>query len=119
MAVLSILNFCQKCWQVIGLNNVPLAGDEFEVVDNLDVARERANVRAETLRIERISAKAGEGKVTLSSIAASVSSAKQAGIDTHELNVILKVDFQVVATLASNVDLCSISCPFFLKQSKN
>lgn len=80
--------------QVIGLNNVPLAGDEFEVVDNLDVARERANERAEALRLERISAKAGEGKVTLSSIAASVSSAKQTGIDTHELNVILKVDFQ-------------------------
>lgn len=80
--------------QVIGLNNVPLAGDEFESVDNLDVARERANVRAESLRIERICAKAGEGKVTLSSIAASVSSGKQTGIDTHELNVILKVDFQ-------------------------
>uniref|UniRef100_J3MA03 Translation initiation factor IF-2, chloroplastic n=1 Tax=Oryza brachyantha TaxID=4533 RepID=J3MA03_ORYBR len=80
--------------QVIGLNNVPLAGDEFESVDNLDVARERANARADSLRIERISAKAGEGKVTLSSIAASVSSGKQVGIDTHELNVILKVDFQ-------------------------
>ncbi|XP_062185769.1 translation initiation factor IF-2, chloroplastic-like [Phragmites australis] len=80
--------------QVIGLNNVPLAGDEFEAVDNLDIARERANERADVMRIERISAKAGEGKVTLSSIAASVSSGKQAGIDTHELNVILKVDFQ-------------------------
>uniref|UniRef100_A0A0D9XD67 Translation initiation factor IF-2, chloroplastic n=1 Tax=Leersia perrieri TaxID=77586 RepID=A0A0D9XD67_9ORYZ len=80
--------------QVIGLNNVPLAGDEFESVDNLDVARERANARADAMRIERISAKAGEGKVTLSSIAASVSSGKQVGIDTHELNVILKVDFQ-------------------------
>uniref|UniRef100_A0A0E0L623 Translation initiation factor IF-2, chloroplastic n=1 Tax=Oryza punctata TaxID=4537 RepID=A0A0E0L623_ORYPU len=80
--------------QVIGLNNVPLAGDEFESVDNLDVARERANARAEALRIERISSKAGEGKVTLSSIAASVSSGKQVGIDTHELNIILKVDFQ-------------------------
>ncbi|XP_004952372.3 translation initiation factor IF-2, chloroplastic-like [Setaria italica] len=90
----NIAQFLKKCWQVIGLNNVPLAGDEFEVVDNLDVARERANERAGTLDIERISAKAGEGKVTLSSIAASVSSAKQAGIDTHGLNVILKVDFQ-------------------------
>ncbi|GJN11861.1 hypothetical protein PR202_ga30093 [Eleusine coracana subsp. coracana] len=80
--------------QVIGLNNVPLAGDEFEAVDDLDIARERANERAEAMRIERISAKAGEGKVTLSSIAASVSSGKQSGIDTHELNVILKVDYQ-------------------------
>ena len=53
------------------------------------------------MRIERISAKAGEGKVTLSSIAASVSSGNQAGIDTHGLNVILKVDFQV-STLVVN-----------------
>ncbi|KAI4973163.1 hypothetical protein ZWY2020_028871 [Hordeum vulgare] len=80
--------------QIIGLNNVPLAGDEFESVDDLDVARERANARADAMRIERIHAKAGEGKVTLSSIAASVSSGNQAGIDTHGLNVILKVDFQ-------------------------
>ncbi|PWA96358.1 hypothetical protein CTI12_AA039480 [Artemisia annua] len=28
--------------QVIGLNNVPFAGDEFEVVDSLDIARARA-----------------------------------------------------------------------------
>ncbi|XP_047066519.1 translation initiation factor IF-2, chloroplastic isoform X2 [Lolium rigidum] len=80
--------------QIIGLNNVPLAGDEFESVDDLDVARERANARADAMRIERISAKAGQGKVTLSSIAASVSSGNQTGIDTHGLNVILKVDFQ-------------------------
>lgn len=80
--------------QIIGLNNVPLAGDEFESVDDLDAARERANTRADAMRIERINAKAGEGKVTLSSIAASVSSGNQAGIDTHGLNVILKVDFQ-------------------------
>lgn len=80
--------------QIIGLNNVPLAGDEFESVDDLDVARERANARADAMRIERIYAKAGEGKVTLSSIAASVSSGNQVGIDTHGLNVILKVDFQ-------------------------
>uniref|UniRef100_A0A453RW23 Translation initiation factor IF-2, chloroplastic n=1 Tax=Aegilops tauschii subsp. strangulata TaxID=200361 RepID=A0A453RW23_AEGTS len=80
--------------QIIGLNNVPLAGDEFESVDDLDVARERANARADAMRIERINAKAGEGKVTLSSIAASISSGNQVGIDTHGLNIILKVDFQ-------------------------
>jgi translation initiation factor IF-2 len=91
--------------QIIGLNNVPLAGDEFESVDDLDFARERANARADAMRIERISAKAGEGKVTLSSIAASVSSGNQAGIDTHGLNVILKVDFQV-STL---VKLCGLN----------
>ena len=28
--------------KVIGLNNVPFAGDEFEVVESLDIARARA-----------------------------------------------------------------------------
>ncbi|PRQ30663.1 putative protein-synthesizing GTPase [Rosa chinensis] len=80
--------------QVIGLNNVPIAGDEFEVVSSLDIARERAESRAESLRNERISAKAGDGKVTLSSLASAVSAGKLAGLDLHQLNVILKVDLQ-------------------------
>ncbi|KAF5189916.1 Translation initiation factor if-2 protein [Thalictrum thalictroides] len=80
--------------QVIGLNNVPVAGDEFEVVDSLDIAREKAELRAESLRDERISAKAGDGKVTLSSLASAVSAGKQAGIDLHQLNIVMKVDLQ-------------------------
>lgn len=80
--------------QVIGLNNVPIAGDEFEVVESLDTARERAQARAESLRNERISAKAGDGKVTLSSLASAVSSGKLSGLDLHQLNIILKVDLQ-------------------------
>ncbi|CAI9088975.1 OLC1v1023448C1 [Oldenlandia corymbosa var. corymbosa] len=80
--------------QVIGLSNVPLAGDEFEVVESLDVARERAELRAESLRNERLSAKAGDGMVTLSSLASAVSLGKQAGLDLHQLNIILKVDLQ-------------------------
>ncbi|KAL0306637.1 UNVERIFIED_CONTAM: Translation initiation factor IF-2, chloroplastic [Sesamum radiatum] len=80
--------------QVIGLNNVPLAGDEFEVVGSLDIARERAESRAEDLRNERITAKAGDGKVTLSSFASAVSTGKNAGLDLHQLNMILKVDVQ-------------------------
>ncbi|KAF9588982.1 hypothetical protein IFM89_017661 [Coptis chinensis] len=80
--------------QVIGLNNVPVAGDEFEVVDSLDVAREKAESRAESLRDERISAKAGDGKITLSSLASAVSAGKQAGIDLHQLNIVMKVDLQ-------------------------
>lgn len=80
--------------QVIGLNNVPIAGDEFEVVTSLDSARERAEARAESLRDERMSAKAGDGKVTLSSLASAVSAGKLSGIDLHQLNVILKVDLQ-------------------------
>ncbi|KAL6999778.1 hypothetical protein U1Q18_000934 [Sarracenia purpurea var. burkii] len=80
--------------QVIGLNNVPIAGDEFEVASSLDDAREKAVARAVTLRNERISAKAGDGKVTLSSLASAVSAGKQSGLDLHQLNIILKVDVQ-------------------------
>ncbi|KAK7401680.1 hypothetical protein VNO78_13352 [Psophocarpus tetragonolobus] len=80
--------------QVIGLNNVPIAGDEFEVVESLDTAREKAEARAVTLRNERISAKAGDGKITLSSLASAVSSGKLSGLDLHQLNIILKVDLQ-------------------------
>ncbi|KAJ8761976.1 hypothetical protein K2173_006578 [Erythroxylum novogranatense] len=80
--------------QVIGLNNVPLAGDEFEVVASLDIAREKAEACAESLRNERISAKAGDGKVTLSSLASAVSAGKLSGLDLHQLNTIMKVDVQ-------------------------
>ncbi|KAJ6820426.1 translation initiation factor IF-2, chloroplastic-like [Iris pallida] len=80
--------------QVIGLSDVPVAGDEFEVVDSLDVARQRAESCATSLRDARISAKAGEGMVTLSSIASAVSAGKQSGLDRHQLNIILKVDLQ-------------------------
>lgn len=80
--------------QVIGLNNVPIAGDEFEVVGSLDTAREKAEARVESLRNEHISAKAGDGKVTLSSLASAVSSGKLSGLDLHQLNIIMKVDVQ-------------------------
>ncbi|KAH6775506.1 Translation initiation factor 2 [Perilla frutescens var. hirtella] len=80
--------------QVIGLNNVPLAGDEFEVVGSLDIAREKAELRAESMRNERIMEKAGDGMITLSSLASAVSSGKNVGLDLHQLNIILKVDLQ-------------------------
>ncbi|GAB4849243.1 Translation initiation factor IF-2, chloroplastic [Ancistrocladus abbreviatus] len=80
--------------QFIGLNNVPFAGDEFEVVGSLDIAREKAVSRAESLRNERIAAKAEDGKVTLSSLASAVSAGKLSGLDLHQLNIILKVDVQ-------------------------
>nr|XP_043622084.1 translation initiation factor IF-2, chloroplastic [Erigeron canadensis] len=80
--------------QVIGLNNVPLAGDEFEVVDSLDIARERAEERAISLRDERILAKAGDGRITLSSFASAVTTGKNSGLDLHQLNIIMKVDLQ-------------------------
>ncbi|KAJ4975757.1 hypothetical protein NE237_000863 [Protea cynaroides] len=80
--------------QVIGLSNVPIAGDEFEVVESLDVAREKAEARAVLLRNERISAKAGDGKVTLSSLASAISAGKLSGLDLHQLNIVMKVDVQ-------------------------
>ncbi|XP_026431413.1 translation initiation factor IF-2, chloroplastic-like [Papaver somniferum] len=80
--------------QVLGFSSVPTAGDEFEVVDSLDTAREMAETRAVSLRDERISSKVGDGMVTLSSLAAAVSAGKQAGIDLHKLNVVMKVDLQ-------------------------
>ncbi|KAI0495710.1 hypothetical protein KFK09_022013 [Dendrobium nobile] len=80
--------------QVIGLSDVPIAGDEFEVVDSLDLARQRAEACSESLRVSRISAKAGETKLTLSSLASAVSLGKQSGVDRHQLNIVLKVDVQ-------------------------
>lgn len=81
--------------QIIGLNSVPIAGDEFESVDSLDIARERAEACAESLRNERMSTKAGDGKVTLASLVSAVSSGKQPSLDMHQLNIIMKVDVQV------------------------
>lgn len=83
------------CLQIIGLNNVPIAGDEFEIVDSLETAREKAESRTESLRNDRISAKAGDGKVTLSSLASAVSVGKLSGLDLHQLNIVMKVDLQV------------------------
>ncbi|KAI8557951.1 hypothetical protein RHMOL_Rhmol04G0051000 [Rhododendron molle] len=80
--------------QVMGLNIVPIAGDEFEVVGSLVVAREKAEARAESLRKERITAKAGDGKVTLASLASAVSAGKQSGLDLHQLNIVMKADLQ-------------------------
>lgn len=80
---------------MIGINTVPIAGDEFEVVGSLVIAREKAEVCAESLRIERLTAKAGDGMVTLSSLASAVSGRKQSGLDMHQLNIIMKADVQV------------------------
>ncbi|KAF7141679.1 hypothetical protein RHSIM_Rhsim06G0183300 [Rhododendron simsii] len=79
--------------QVIGLDNVPIAGDEFEVVSSLDAAREKAEACAESLQKDRIAAQAGYGKVTLASLASAVSRGTS-GLDVHQLNIVLKVDVQ-------------------------
>uniref|UniRef100_A0A0C9S379 Translation initiation factor IF-2, chloroplastic n=1 Tax=Wollemia nobilis TaxID=56998 RepID=A0A0C9S379_9CONI len=80
--------------QVIGLNSVPVAGDEFEAVDSLDIARQRAEECAIKLKVERLSSQAGEAKVTLSALANSVTEGRENGLDRHQFNIVLKVDVQ-------------------------
>ncbi|KAH9326040.1 hypothetical protein KI387_006218, partial [Taxus chinensis] len=80
--------------QVMGLNSVPVAGDEFEAVDSLEIARERAGDCALKLRDERLFAQAGEMKVTLYSLANAVTEGRGFGSDRLQLNIILKVDLQ-------------------------
>lgn len=80
--------------QVVGLSSVPVAGEEFEVLDSLEVARERAEQCAEYSRLARLAAQASEGKVTLASLATSVAEGQEGGVERHRLNMILKVDVQ-------------------------
>lgn len=80
--------------QVFGLSSVPIAGEEFEVLDSLEVARERAEQCAVETRLTRLAAQAAEGKVTLASLATSVAAGQEGGVERHQLNVILKVDVQ-------------------------
>ncbi|WJX38221.1 Translation initiation factor IF-2, chloroplastic [Trifolium repens] len=72
---------------VIGLNNVPVAGDVFEVVESVDTAREKAESRVMSLRDERVSAKTGDGKVDLQG---SIEAVKQALQVLPQDNVTLK-----------------------------
>ncbi|MBF2015644.1 MAG: translation initiation factor IF-2 [Rivularia sp. T60_A2020_040] len=72
--------------EVLGLNDVPFAGDEFEVFKNEKEARLLANERAEKIRQSRLMQ---GGRVTLTSISAQA----QEG-ELKELNLILKADVQ-------------------------
>eukprot|EP00850_Spirogloea_muscicola_P004174 SM000017S02914 [mRNA] locus=s17:1098991:1103137:+ [translate_table: standard] len=81
--------------QVLGLSTVPVCGDEFEVVATLDEARERAEETALAVRTARLTAQAGEGKVTLAALATAVAQGQESNsIEHHNLNVVLKVDVQ-------------------------
>jgi translation initiation factor IF-2 len=71
--------------EVLGLNDVPAAGDEFEVFQNEKEARALANERAEKQRQSRLM----QGRVTLAAISAQA----QEG-ELKELNLILKADVQ-------------------------
>ncbi len=72
--------------EVLGLNDVPFAGDEFQVFKNEKEARLLANERAEKIRQSRLMQ---GGRVTLTSISAQA----QEG-ELKELNLILKADVQ-------------------------
>jgi translation initiation factor IF-2 len=71
--------------EVLGLSDVPAAGDEFEVFLNEKEARAIATERAEKQRQSRLM----QGRVTLTSISAQA----QEG-ELKELNLILKADVQ-------------------------
>ncbi|WP_017318995.1 translation initiation factor IF-2 [Mastigocladopsis repens] len=71
--------------EVLGLSDVPAAGDEFDVFDNEKQARSIAAERAEKQRQSRLM----QGRVTLTSISAQA----QEG-ELKELNLILKGDVQ-------------------------
>ena len=71
--------------EVLGLSDVPAAGDEFEVFDNERQARALAGERADKQRQSRLM----QGRITLTTISAQA----QEG-ELKELNLILKGDVQ-------------------------
>jgi len=75
--------------EVLGLNEVPLAGDEFDVYPNEKEARAIAESRAQEDRSNRLQQALSSRRVTLSSLSAQA----QQG-ELKELNIILKGDVQ-------------------------
>ncbi|WP_138499473.1 translation initiation factor IF-2 [Nostoc sp. PA-18-2419] len=71
--------------EVLGLSDVPAAGDEFEVFENEKEARSLASARADKQRLSRLL----QGRVTLTTLSAQA----QEG-ELKELNLILKGDVQ-------------------------
>jgi translation initiation factor IF-2 len=75
--------------EVLGLNEVPAAGDEFEVYSNEKEARAIADARAIAHRQTRLQQALSSRRVTLSTLSAQA----QEG-ELKELNLILKADVQ-------------------------
>jgi translation initiation factor IF-2 len=75
--------------EILGLNEVPAAGDEFDVYANEKEAKAIAETRAEQLRDHRLQQALSSRRVSLSSISAQA----QQG-ELKELNLILKGDVQ-------------------------
>ncbi|MEL6399922.1 MAG: translation initiation factor IF-2 [Cyanobacteria bacterium J06626_4] len=75
--------------EVLGLNDVPAAGDEFEVFADEREARSIADSRSDEQRRSRLQQAMASRRVTLSSLSAQA----QEG-DLKELNIILKGDVQ-------------------------
>ncbi|NEQ50464.1 MAG: translation initiation factor IF-2 [Leptolyngbya sp. SIO3F4] len=84
--------------EVLGLNDVPQAGDEFEVFASEKEARAVADERADDQRQSRIQQSLASRRVTLNTLSAQA----QEG-ELKELNILLKADVQgsIEAILAS------------------
>ncbi|MGK7894218.1 MAG: translation initiation factor IF-2 [Xenococcus sp. (in: cyanobacteria)] len=75
--------------EILGLNDVPEAGDEFDVYESEKEARAVADARSETQRDSRLQQAMSSRRVSLSSLSAQA----QEG-ELKELNLILKADVQ-------------------------
>ena len=75
--------------EILGLNDVPEAGDEFDVYESEKEARAIADARSETQRDSRLQQAMSSRRVSLSSLSAQA----QEG-ELKELNLILKADVQ-------------------------
>ena len=75
--------------EVLGMNDVPEAGDEFEVFTNEKEARAEADRRKDESRQSRLQQTMASRRVTLSSLSARASEG-----ELKELNLVLKTDVQ-------------------------